>query len=304
MPPPTSGWMRIGELSRRVGVRTDTLRVWERRYGLLQPRRSGGNARLYSSVDEARVRLMQRYINQRVPTAQAAQLSLAARFSLRPGSRAVPDHNDVSRAADALGRSLDHFDETGADQTLEQMLSEYSASVVIRDVILPYLAGVGERWARGETTVAQEHFASNFLMFRLATLSRGWDRGLGPLALLACAPDELHTIGLMCFGIALHQHGWRIAFLGAATPESMLHPAARRLKPDLITICAYLPDRLEPHAEPLREIGARWRLALAGPGTGPRLASDCGAEYFAQDPVSAAAGVAVARTQRSQSETG
>jgi DNA-binding transcriptional MerR regulator len=45
----------IGELSRRVDVGTDTLRAWERRYGLMQPRRSSGNQRLYSPADEQRV---------------------------------------------------------------------------------------------------------------------------------------------------------------------------------------------------------------------------------------------------------
>jgi MerR family transcriptional regulator, light-induced transcriptional regulator len=293
MPPPTSAWMRIGELSRRVGVSTDTLRVWERRYGVLKPRRTPGNARLYSAVDEARVRLMQRYINQRVPPAQAAQLSLAARFKLSGGSRADPRETDLIRPAAQLRHALDRFDEAGADQALEQLLSEYSVLVIMRRVLLPYLRDVGERWARGETTVAQEHFASNFVMFRLATLSRGWDRGLGPRALLACAPDEEHTIGLICFGIALHKHGWRIAYLGASTPPEMLKVAAAELRPDLITVCAYLPERLTPALDGLREVAEEWRLALAGPGASAELADSSGAEHLADDPVGAAAAMAV-----------
>ncbi|HTX31436.1 MAG TPA: MerR family transcriptional regulator [Solirubrobacteraceae bacterium] len=296
--------MRIGELSRRVGVSTDTLRVWERRYGVLKPRRSSGNARLYSAVDEARVRLMQRYIAQRVPPAQAAQLSLGARFTLKPGTREVPERDDVIRARAQLRGALDEFDEASADQALEQMVSEYSTLVVLRDVILPYLRDVGERWATGHATVAQEHFASNFVMFRLASLSRGWDRGLGPLALLACAPDEQHVIGLMCFGIALRQHGWRIAFFGAATPVPTLRMAAAALRPDLIMVCASMPGRLEPHVECLGEIGARWRLALAGVGAAPELASTCHAEYFEDDPVTTATSLAVARDHVSQTETG
>lgn len=287
--------MRIGELSRRVGVTTDTLRVWERRYGLPRPRRSAGNVRLYSAVDEARVRLMQRYINERIPPAQAAQLSLAARFRLNPGNRAVPEPADVTRAASQLRRALDEFDETAADQVLEQMLNEYSASAVMRDVILPCLHDVGERWGSGHTPVAQEHFASNFVLFRLAALSRGWDRGLGPLALLACAPGEQHTIGLVCFGIALHQHGWRIAFFGAATPVVMLEAAVTQLLPELVAVCAYVRGRLEPEAERLRELGSVRRLALAGPAASRELAAGCNAEYLDDDPISAAANIAVSR---------
>lgn len=300
VPPPTSTWMRIGELSRRVGVTTATLRVWERRYGLLTPRRSAGNARLYSAVDEARVRLMQRYISERVPPAQAAQLALAARFALKPGVRSDPVDRDVAQAGERLRRALDRFDETAADQALEQLTSDHAASVVIRHVLLPYLHDLGERWAADHTTVAQEHFATNFVMFRLAAWSRGWDRGLGPRALLACAPDEQHTIGLICFGIALHQHGWRIAFLGAATPTDMLAQVARDLQPDLITLCAYRPGRLEPEIGRLGELGANWRLVLGGPAAGPELASICHAGYLEGDPLAAAAAVALApaRTTR------
>jgi MerR family transcriptional regulator, light-induced transcriptional regulator len=295
MPTPTSAWMRIGELSRRVGVAADTLRVWERRYGLLTPRRTTGNVRLYSAVDEARVRLMQRYINEHIPPAQAAQLSLAARFRLRGGTRAVPTDADVTQAAQQLRRALDSFDETGADQALEQLLSDYSRSVVMQRVILPYLHEIGERWANGHTTVAQEHFASNFVMFRLATLSRGWDQGLGPRALLACAPGEQHVMGLICYGIALHQHGWRIAFLGAATPIEMLEVAATELRPDLITVCAFMSGRLEPSLKRLQRLAARWRLVLAGPGAGQHFAATCNAEYLDSDPISAAARIAVDR---------
>src|SRR5215212_597892 len=84
-PAPQASWMPIGELSRRVGVSAARLRAWERRYGLLQPRRTRGNYRMYSAVDEARVRLMQRHLLQGVPATQAAELAIAARFSVVPG---------------------------------------------------------------------------------------------------------------------------------------------------------------------------------------------------------------------------
>ena len=81
--------MRISDLSRRVEVSPGTLRVWERRYGLLNPRRTAGNARQYSSIDEARIRLMKRYLRSGMPAAQAAELAIAARFSVNPGRNAT-----------------------------------------------------------------------------------------------------------------------------------------------------------------------------------------------------------------------
>ncbi|MGC1802162.1 MAG: MerR family transcriptional regulator, partial [Solirubrobacterales bacterium] len=68
--------LRIGELSRRTGVRTDTLRAWERRYGLLRPERSDGGFRLYGPEDEQRVIRMKTLIDSGVSAAEAARLAL------------------------------------------------------------------------------------------------------------------------------------------------------------------------------------------------------------------------------------
>ena len=93
---------------------------------------------------------------------------------------------------------------------------------------------------RRSLTVAQEHFASGFIHARLLALARGWDRGLGPRALLACAPGEQHTFGLIAFGIALHEIGWRITYLGADTPIPMVIEAAASVQPRLTQL---LPRR-------------------------------------------------------------
>jgi methanogenic corrinoid protein MtbC1 len=145
-------------------------------------------------------------------------------------------------------------------------------------------------------TVAQEHFASNFLHSRLLALARGWDRGLGPHVLLACGPEELHTLGLISFGIALHSHGWKITYLGASTPLDMVEAAARQVQPDLITIAASVRGRLHAAAPLLAELAQQWPLAIGGPGTDSRLAALCHARHLADDPVTAAASIAT--TQR------
>jgi transposase-like protein len=68
--------LRIGELSRRVGVSDHLLRAWESRYGLLQPVRSPGGFRLYSEADESRIRQMQAYLAEGLSAAEAARAAL------------------------------------------------------------------------------------------------------------------------------------------------------------------------------------------------------------------------------------
>jgi MerR family transcriptional regulator, light-induced transcriptional regulator len=285
--------MRVGDLSRRTGVGTHQLRAWERRYGLLQPRRSAGNYRLYSPADEARVRLMQRYLAEGVQVAQAAELTIAARFAVSVGSgREVPSR-EVSAAQAEIRRALARFDETSAQRTLERLFVAFTPTTVTRDVLLPYMHELGEQWSAGRVTIAQEHFATNFFQARLLALARGWDRGLGPRALLACAPNEHHALALIVFGIAMHELGWRITYLGADTPIETLAEVAEIIHPELTVMAVTMRQRLSRHAQQLSSFSDRWSLALGGPGVSARLAKQTGARHLAQDPVSAASTVSL-----------
>jgi MerR family transcriptional regulator, light-induced transcriptional regulator len=258
---------------------------------LLQPRRSAGNYRLYSPVDEDRVRLMQRYLADGIPAAHAAELTIAARFEARAGQgREVPSR-DVVAAQEEMRKALARFDETAAQRTLERLFVAFTPTTVMRDVLLPYMHELGEQWSAGRVSVAQEHFATNFFQARLYAVARGWDRGLGPRALLACAPNEQHTIALVVFGIALHELGWCITYLGADTPIETLAEVAEAINPELTVVAATMRQRLPRHARELSGFTDRWSLALGGPGISARLATQTGAVHLKEDPVTAASTV-------------
>lgn len=280
--------MPIGELSRRVGVSADLLRKWERRYGILKPGRTTGNQRLYSRVDEARARLMVKHVRGGVAPAQAAELAVAARFRIEPAAVAAAAPGRAVHAREQMLSALVSYDETTAEQVLEKLLATAGAMTVIRDVFVPFLRDLGERWAANSLSVAQEHFASGFVLSRLLGLARGWDRGLGPRALLACPAGEQHTMGLIAFGIALHQIGWRITYLGADTPIDMVAEAATAVRPRLTVIATAAPERLEPEMRQISSLNQRWAVALAGAGASHDVADRCGATYLAGDPVTAA----------------
>src|SRR3954463_12115263 len=274
VPPPTSAWMRIGEISQRTGVTPDLLRAWERRYALLRPRRTHGRTRLYSAADEARVRLMQRYIAQGLSPARGAEMVPPARLTVRPGQALAIPPAEVAEAHQEMRASLDRFDETSAQRALEKLFGTYSALTVVRDVMMPYLREVGERWSARHVSIAQEHFATNFLHARLLAFARGWDRGLGPRALLACAPNEQHTFGLISFGVALHQLGWRITYLGADTTVAMIEETAAHVTPDLVVVFAAMPERLAAIAADLQTLSRHRATAIAGAGASPAVAAE------------------------------
>jgi DNA-binding transcriptional MerR regulator len=277
--------LRIGELSRRLGISAQVLRAWERRYGVLRPARSQGGYRLYSEDDEHRVRVMQAHLMRGLSTAEAAQAALREAPEA-PAPPPVP--RGLSAAAEALAEALDGFDEVSAETILDRLLTGFTPETVLRDVVLPFLREVGERWSRGEISVAQEHFASNVLRARLAALSRGWGRGHGPRALLACAPGEQHDIPLMTFGVVLHRNGWRVSYLGASTPMPDLIQTAEAAPPRVTVISATDPALfagLEPELLRLADIAP---LALGGRGATDAVARAATARLLDGDPVTEA----------------
>jgi DNA-binding transcriptional MerR regulator len=260
------GLFRIGELSRRSGVSPELLRAWERRYDLLQPTRSPGGLRLYSSRDVERVEAMRHHLAAGLAAAEAAALA----------TRSAGDALDVpppSAAREELAAALASFDESAAHAVVDALLARMSLDALLRDVIVPYLHALGERWERGEVSVAQEHFATNVLRGRLLGLARGWGRGLGPRVVLACAPGEQHDLGLIAFGLALRARGWRIVFLGADTPLGSVDDAARACDPEFVVVSAVEPRAFRRHRAELVELASKHRLCLGGAGA-PRASLD------------------------------
>jgi DNA-binding transcriptional MerR regulator len=283
--------LRIGALSKRVGVSPELLRAWERRYGLLRPIRSPGGFRLYSGADEARVQAMQRHLEAGLSAAEASRLAVAE--ADRVPAEPEPGRARLTESAAALEAALARFDEPAAHVALDRLFASFRLQTVLRDVVLPYLAALGRRWERGEATVAQEHFASNLLRGRLLGLARGWADAAGPRAVLACAPGELHDLPLISFGLALAARGWSITYLGADTPIATIRETVVRLERPLVVISAVSADRLLAVQGELTELSADLRVALAGAGATKELASATGAAMVLDDdPVTAAERVA------------
>jgi DNA-binding transcriptional MerR regulator len=279
------GVLRIGELSRRVGVSEHVLRAWESRYGLVRPVRSDGGFRLYSEGDEQRVRRMQFHLQRGLRAAEAARAAIADGRSLgtTSGTSRSSDWTDLPELV-ALGidlrTALDALDEPAAQAVLDRALADYTLATTLREVVVPYLRDLGDRWARGEITITQEHFASNVIRGRLAGLARGWGDGDGPRAVLACPPDELHDLPLLIFGIVLNRSGWRVEYLGTNTPIGEVVDGARRAPPDLVVVAATVPERLTAIEADLARLADVAPLALAGAGATPVLAIAVGARLL------------------------
>lgn len=284
--------LRIGELSRRVDVEPALLRAWEKRYGLLEPQRSDGNFRLYSSEDVSRVWAMKRHLARGLAAAEAARLAKAEASAPQP----VPSNGNGSggttpgsdRPAEELFRALVDLDEGRAHELLDRYFTLHSLDEAIGQIILPCLRRIGEAWGTGEITVGQEHSASSLLRNRLLSIGRGWKAGEGPTAMLACPSGEQHDIGLVCFGLLLWRHGWRIDYIGPDVPATELVKTLPTSQPDLIVLAALTSEPFEGALTEMRALAAHAPLLLAGSGATPAIASRCDGVLLDGDPVRAA----------------
>jgi len=268
---------RIGEFSRRAGVSVELLRAWESRYGLVEPQRTAGGFRLYSDRDESRVRRMRALLRQGLSAAQAARNVLEEDEPTRR-TKVVPDG-----LVAAIDEALLDFDEPGAHDALDRLFSTVDLEVALHDAILPELRSIGERWATGAVSVAQEHFSATLIRGRLLALARGWDHGRGRRAVLACLPGELHDIGLIAFGIVLHRLGWRILYLGQDTPIGTAVATTRRARADALILIAVEPKRFRAVARQALDLPRSTTVAIGGAGATASAARRMGTVLLGPD---------------------
>ena len=274
-----AGLLRIGELSRRTGVSPELLRAWERRYGLLHPVRSEGGLRLYRPGDLERVLRMQQHLADGLAAAEAAVL--VAESETASEGLAF----DAVRARSDLGSALEAFDESAAQAILDSVISATTLDTMLSEIVIPYLHELGSAWERGEVSVAQEHFATAVLRGRLLGLARGWGRGYGPRALLACLPGEQHDLGLIAFGLALRSRNFRIAYLGGDMPIESVAGAADVVEPAAIVLSTAIPGRFRTFRDELKELASRHRTYIGGAGADEAEAEAIGATFLSGGPV-------------------
>ncbi len=228
-------------VSARTGLSPDVLRVWERRYRVVQPTRSDGRQRLYSDADVERLRLLAnltasgRTISQLAPlstdrlqalttedgAATVGVLPRARRSALVPGSA-------ESVVALALS-AIEQFDSQHLDQILRKAALRLGTDDMLDHVIAPILLEVGERWHRGTFIPANEHLASAVIRTTLAWMSdQSVTDPTATTAIVGTPVGQTHELGALIAGAIAVSRGWRVIYLGAnLPPEDFVRAVAR-----------------------------------------------------------------------------
>lgn len=237
----------IKTVSARTGIRSVTLRAWERRYEVLNPQRLDNRYRQYSDRDIEILRWLKSRVDSGVPiSAAAGELRrmvktgewaevLPAGISPPAGRAAYPPHVYVEQ----LYRTLVKHDEARAAELYQEIFSSYSLATAMVEVLVPCLVEIGEAWYRGAIRIATEHFASAFLRGKLLTMLQAYpQRRSAPNILIGGAPGEQHELGALMLAVLLRSEGFRVEYLGPDIPLEDLVDYAKYEKPQMIVLSA------------------------------------------------------------------
>jgi DNA-binding transcriptional MerR regulator len=200
--------------ARLTGLSPEVLRAWERRYDAVRPIRTQGGTRRYSAADLDRLRLLKAAVDAGHRIGQVAQMEIEelerhARFSeSRPEGVLEP-----------ILYSLDQLDDATATRLLSLQLSALGPARFAREVALPLVQEIGERWANGRMGIAAEHLASGILRSLLgAALQPTVSSLLGPRIVFGTPTDERHELGLLMAALTALGAGANPLYLGTELP--------------------------------------------------------------------------------------
>ena len=235
---------------RETGLAADTLRAWERRYGLPMPQRTGGGHRLYSQYDIETIKWLTSRQAEGLSISRAVDSwnkliasntdpladSIPASFINTPTS---PPDTTLSAIRTEWVMACMNFSETKAEQALNKAFSMFQVEAVCLEVLQKGMAEIGKLWFSNHASVQQEHFASGLAMRRIdALLSASPPPSRLETILIGCAPGEWHTFTPLLIAFLLRRRGLNVIYLGANVPAERFAETASKLKTTLVILVA------------------------------------------------------------------
>ena len=224
----------IKEIEEFTGIKAHTLRIWEQRYGLFNPKRSSTNIRSYTDQDVKKALNINLLYNEGWKISKIAALTeeeLIIEAEKIVGENGSSDDQQL----DFIIRYMVAFDEGGIVDTLEELFQEKGMVATYTDVLIPLLVRVGNLWQVGAISVAQEHFFSNILReFILLKTNQLKTVEGSPRVVLFLHENEMHELGLLMTQYFLKEQGINCFYLGAKVPTADLKKCVQTVNPHFL----------------------------------------------------------------------
>lgn len=214
------GKYSIKELEKLSGIKAHTIRIWEKRYNVIEPQRTSTNIRYYSDND------LKRIINVSLLNTSGIKISAIAEMTedeLNDRVRQLGDgKNTAGIHIDQLITAMIDLDEEVFEKEFQTIESRIGFERMIVEVVYPFLNKIGVLWQTGNITPAHEHFISNLIRQKIivAIASLPLPSKNARRAMLFLPENELHELGLLFYHYLARKIGYQTYYLGQCVPYS------------------------------------------------------------------------------------
>lgn len=225
----------IRDLEQLSGIKAHTIRIWEQRYNIIQPKRTDTNIRMYDDQD------LKLVLNISLLKEHGYKISDIAKFSLSEISQEVMAISDKKLnypdQIHALTIAMIDLDEDRFEKIISTNFLQNGFENTMLNIIYPFLTRIGTLWLTGSIGPAQEHFMSNLIRQKVIVAIDGQVIKYHPNSkkfLLFLPEGELHEISLLFTSYVIRAHHHRVVYLGQTLPFNELIFAYDVHQPDYI----------------------------------------------------------------------
>lgn len=258
----------IRDLEQLSGIKAHTLRIWEQRYNIIQPKRTDTNIRLYDDQD------LKLVLNISLLKDHGHKISEISKLSLNEMSKAVITITDQKLSypdqIHALTLSMIDLDEERFEKIISTNFLQNGFANTMTYIIYPFLNRIGTLWVTGSIGPAQEHFITNLVRQKIIVAIDGQVVKYHPdfkKFILYLPEGELHEMGLLFASYIIRSHHHKVVYLGQTLPFSELIFAYDVYKPDYIfSVITSVPasDEVQAYVDKLSEQFPEAKILLTG----------------------------------------
>jgi MerR family transcriptional regulator, light-induced transcriptional regulator len=268
----------IKAVAQATGLTVETLRAWERRYAVVSPVRDASGRRVYRPEDVLRLRRLREATERGHPISRLAPLSderLAALLDAPPDQRAQGTaHTLVERILEAA----QEFRAADCEQAITLAVAMLPPPRLVSEVLQPLLREVGERWHRGELSIAHERLVSKIVARHVGLMLDAYDRAARREAVVfATLPGERHELGLLMSAMICASRGFKVHYLGADLPPEEIGHFTREVGASVVALSVVMTEGLAELPLQLAQLAAALPAGTAiwiGGSASPRLAGE------------------------------
>jgi len=209
----------IRDLEKLSGIKAHTIRIWEKRYQLIQPRRTSTNIRYYSDNE------LKKLLNISILHRHGYRISKIAQLDndeIHERIREITNEGcDFISQVENLVIAMIELDENKFEKILSKSIIRIGFEETIIKLVYPLFEKIGILWVTGTINPAQEHFMSNLIRQKLVSAIDGQissDSSASKKFILFLPEGELHELGLLFYSFMLKKSGHQVIYLGQSVP--------------------------------------------------------------------------------------